>query len=562
MNIQKNHRFPYAKLALAIGLFSSSLSFASSHREAPFVTEEPRIDSSDFYMFNSYEEGREGFVTFVANYQPLQDAFAGPNYFNMDEFAKYSIHIDNNGDAVEDLTYQFDFDINLQDLAIDVGGELVTVPLIQIGEVGPTAEDLDNLNVIETFGIQAIQGAANDQNNIDNAEDINLAGDANIIDFARPVDNIGTKTIPDYEAFADDHIFDIDIPNCDQPGRVFVGQRKDSFVASLGKIFDLLNFDIIGEPDAEQDFFQNKNVTTIALEIAAECLVDEDETIIGAWTTASIPENRLVDQEGGVVKDGELVQASRLGMPLVNEVVIGLPDKDRFNASLPIDDGQFLQFVTNPTLPEFIEILFDLPAPDLFPRDDLVEVFLTGVADLNQPEDVVPSEMLRLNTAIPPVGAADQDPLGVLGGDNAGFPNGRRPGDDVVDISLRVVMGVLLDEADAPAGQEAFTDGAFIDANLFDEEFPYLVTPIAGDDDSAFVAQNDVDVDEEDEDEKEDKKDNEKNDDRDDEDDKNNNNDEDEQDDNEVKDDQIEDLENIIDRLRDALRSVAESFRS
>jgi len=184
------------------------------------------------------------------------------------------------------------------------------------------------------------------------------------------------------------------------------------------------------------------------------------------------------------------VQVSRLGAPLVNEVVIGLKDKNRFNSSEPKDDAQFADYVTNPTLPALLEILFGsagVKAPTNFPRTDLVAAFLTGVSGLNQPARVVGSEMLRLNTAIPPTPGGAQSRLGVLGGDFAGFPNGRRPGDDVVDIELRVAMGVLCTlsiggctPADAPAGTLHYTDGAFLDSGFFDNAFPYLRTPLKG----------------------------------------------------------------------------------
>jgi hypothetical protein len=174
----------------------------------------------------------------------------------------------------------------------------------------------------------------------------------------------------------------------------------------------------------------------------------------------------------------------------VNEVVIGLPDKDHFNASEPKDDAQFLTYVTNPTLPALIQALFSAPAPTKFPRQDLVATFLTGVSGLNQPKSVTPSEMLRLNTATPPTPYGSQSNLGVIGGDAAGYPNGRRPGDDVVDISLRVVMGVLctLDEpavfgcvpSDAAAGSAPLTDGAYVDDTFFTAAFPYLLTPLPG----------------------------------------------------------------------------------
>jgi hypothetical protein len=177
-------------------------------------------------------------------------------------------------------------------------------------------------------------------------------------------------------------------------------------------------------------------------------------------------------------------------MPLVNEVVIGLKDKNKFNNSEPKDDAQFADYVTNPTLPALLEILFGgagVKAPTNFPRTDLVAAFLTGVQGLNQPPNVTASEMLRLNTAIPAVPGPQQNRLGVLGGDNAGFPNGRRLGDDVVDIELRVAMGVLCTlniggckPADAPAGSLHYTDGAFIHAGYFPDAFPYQQAPLPG----------------------------------------------------------------------------------
>jgi hypothetical protein len=274
------------------------------------------------------------------------------------------------------------------------------------------------------------------------------------------------------------------IPGCGD-GRLFVGQRREGFVVNLGEVFDLINTDPLGAPDGEPNTLDDKNVTTLALEVPASCLVGPDSGIIGGWTTASLRQARILNPRPkklpAEIHGGAFTQVSRLGSPLVNEVVIGLPDKDRFNHSEPKDDSQFALYVTNPTLPALIELLFPAAAaPTAFPRADLVAGFLTGVDGLNQPPNVVPSEMLRLNTAIPAVPAGSQQPLGVLAGDNAGFPNGRRPGDDVVDIALRVVMGVLLDPAVAPAGQLPFTDGAYVDDSFFDATFPYLVTPLPG----------------------------------------------------------------------------------
>ena len=182
-------------------------------------------------------------------------------------------------------------------------------------------------------------------------------------------------------------------------------------------------------------------------------------------------------------------QKSRLGMGLVNELVIGLKDKDKFNASQPKDDAQFLTYVTNPTFPAIVQIVFSsagVQAPTLFPRTDLIATFLTGIAGINQPAHVKPAEMLRLNTSTPVTPAASQNRLGVIGGDPAGYPNGRRPGDDLVDITLRVAMGRLItlglfgNPSQAPSGGLDFTDGAIVDASFFDNAFPYLKTPLPG----------------------------------------------------------------------------------
>jgi hypothetical protein len=252
-----------------------------------------------------------------------------------------------------------------------------------------------------------------------------------------------------------------------------VGQRKDSFVVNLGEVFDLVNVtNPLGPVDAERDDLADKNVTSLILEVPIACVAGKRGPVIGAWTTASVPEDD---------KSNDFVQVSRLSSPLVNELVIGLKDKDRFNGSQPKNDAQFATYVTNPTLPAILEILFGgagVKAPTLFPRADLVAAFLTGISGLNANGSV--GEMIRLNTATPPTPAAGQNNLGVIGGDMAGFPNGRRPGDDVVDIALRVVMGKLLPLADAPSGQLAFTDGALVDASRFATTFPYLATPIPG----------------------------------------------------------------------------------
>ena len=475
----KAHSIPRTRLLpvlAAIGTLcalSGAPAYASSHREAPAITTMPKVDATDFYLFNSYEAGRSGFVTLIANYLPLQDAYGGPNYFKLDPNAMYEIHIDNNGDGKEDLTFQFRFQNALKGTKLDVGGTMVAIPLTQSGQV--SAPNAAALNVNETFTVDVVRG---DRRGGSRSAVTNATGGSGTT-FAKPSDNIGKKTIPDYAAYAAQHVYTVNIPGCAGTGKVFVGQRKDPFAVNLGVIFDLLN--VPGTPDfdpgeaaflldnskkdAGTDDLQDANVTTLAIEVPTSCLVTNSDPVIGGWTTASLRQGNLLSaapksgyQTAGI-GGGAWTQVSRLGMPLVNEVVIGLPDKDRFNASKPKDDGQFATYVTNPTLPKLVEIALAKPdiAPTNYPRTDLVATFLTGIPGVNQPKAFsgspasgVASEMLRLNTAIAPTPEATQNRLGLLGGllagvggDLAGYPNGRRPGDDVVDISLIAVMGGL-----------------------------------------------------------------------------------------------------------------------
>ena len=226
------------------------------------------------------------------------------------------------------------------------------------------------------------------------------------------MDNVGTKTFPDYNAYANAHIHEVNIPGSSKPGRVFVGQRKDPFVVNLGETFDLINISTspLGPVDANKDSLHYKNVTSIILEIPKEALVAQGKPVLGSWTTAS------------KVTPAGLVQHSRLGNPLVNEVVIGLRDKDKFNASEPKDDlASFADYVTHPTLPAIIELLYGAAgakAPNLYPRTDLVAAFVTGVSGLNSNGGA--GEMVRLNTDVPATARESQNNLGVI----AGFSKG------------------------------------------------------------------------------------------------------------------------------------------
>ncbi len=484
-------RTSIATTALALGLLAAagSPAAASSHREAPFVAELPKVDATDFYLFSSYEPGRSGNVTLIANYVPLQDAYGGPNYFSLDPDAFYRIHVDNNGDGVEDITFQFRFTNFFRRYRLPVGGKLVSVPLVNVGPVDTPGDP--NLNVVESYTLQVLRGR---QDGPGTGGFAVLPG-SGARSFPKPVDNIGEKTIADYDAYAAQFLHSFAIPGCPgRTGRVFVGQRRESFAVNLGEIFDLVNLsNPLGPRDAIPNEIGDKNVTSLALEIPASCLTRGTNPVVGGWTSAWLPTTRTLKTAPTFVapeiKSTQIVQVSRLGMPLVNEVVIGLVDKNLFNARRPQGDAVFADYVTNPTLPELLEILFGgagVRAPNNFPRRDLVAAFLTGVPGLNALGG--PTEMQRLNTAIAPTPAAAQNNLGVLAGDNAGFPNGRRPGDDVVDAELRVAMGVLChafpgvycNPADAPSGTLPFTDGTLQDASQFDTTFPYLRTPIPG----------------------------------------------------------------------------------
>jgi Domain of unknown function (DUF4331) len=510
---------------------------ASSHREAPFITTSPKVDATDFYMFRSYEADRSDYVTLIANYVPLQDAYGGPNYFAMDPNALYEIHLDNNGDAKEDITFQFRFKNTLSNggkgFELPIGDKMVASPLIQFGGVsGAAGSSTSNLNLNETYSVNIVKG---DRRKGAVSAVTKAAGGAS---FEKPVDYIGVKTLGNpaaYETYAALHRHDIKLPSSICPagkdtGRVFVGQRQDGFAVALGPIFDLVNATAgqLLDPNLKNAFaatsIQDKNVTSIAIEVHKDCLTAGTETIIGGWTTASLRQGRLLSgapKSGHQTTDkngGAWTQVSRLGNPLVNEVVIGLKDKDKFNASKPVNDAaNFATYVTNPTLPALLGIvLVGDPAgvaPTNLPRTDLVTTFLTGINtnlgangtsfNLNQPTNVVASEMLRLNTAVAPVAAANQNRLGVVGSllgdksDLAGFPNGRRPKDDVVDIALIAMLGGLCvantdanalgfgtacKPSVAPLGASVFGihDGVDQAVVPFLSGFPYLNTPNGG----------------------------------------------------------------------------------
>lgn len=485
------------------------LVYGSSHSEAPGTAKMPQADITDFYMFRSYETGRQNYVTFLMNAQPLQNPIGGPNYFALSDSHFYELYIDNDGDAVEDITFQFVYgnslagtprpvetintdcdcsgDTNIEEVTQAPGIELdigtgpnqkkIAVALKVVGPINQTNQA--SLNFKEYYSLNVIRGGRNEE-----PEAVYKAGDTTFTQFTKPFDYAGTKTFPNgYDAYANQYIYDITIPGCSSNGKVFVGQRKESFSIQLGNIFDLVNLNPITSKNCpENNQLAGLNIDTFALEIPISC-IKGDSDVIGAWT--AVRELRHVNEDHVPGR-----QVSRLGNPLINELVIGLRDKGIFNALPPTNDTRFLDYVTHPTLPAIIELLFNAPAPPV-PRQDLVVTFLTGVPGLNQfPGNFTACEYMRINLSIPAAAKGSQNNLGVIGGDYAGFPNGRRPGDDIVDAALRVMMGALCtlnntevfgcDSDDAPVGGVALTDGAPQSDADFDAKFPYLRTPNPG----------------------------------------------------------------------------------
>ena len=488
---------------------------ASSHREAPNITKMPKVDSTDFYMFRSYEPGRSAYTTFIANYQPLQVIGGGPNYFTMDPDAVYEINIDSDGDAKEDIVFQFKFNNQLRSgtgIALNIGGVSQPIALRHAGQV--TQADDPDLGEVEDFTVTMITG---DRRSGTRAAVTNSNGGGT--SFRKPFDNVGQKTTPDYNTYANQYIYTVTIPGCAQPGRLFVGQRAEAFAVNLGPTFDLINYVPIDgasfpggitQSKSNDDLIGKYNVTSLAIEVPTTCVTGSGNGVIGGWQTASLPQARLLNPKATyalpALQGGAYTQVSRLSAPLVNELVIGLPQKDTFNATKPTGDAPLGTYVTNPTFPAIVDLLFRAPinatlgtsfaniAPANLPRNDLVATFLTGIKTLNQQKTVTASEMMRLNTGVNPTPQASQKSYGVVADDLAGYPNGRRPGDDTVDITLRVAMGRLCypvpingvptdlglcKPADAPVGNAPLTDGAPSSAADLQNAFPYLNSPLS-----------------------------------------------------------------------------------
>jgi hypothetical protein len=424
-------RGPVAALAVGAVLTVAGLASlaplgatASSHREAPLISGLPQYDNTDVYAFRSPDKPKT--VTLVANWVPFEEPAGGPNFYQFAPDARYEIHVDNDGDAKPDITYRWTFRTHVRN------GDTF---LYNTGPV--TSLDDEDLNVRQTYRLDVIRD-----------------GKLRTLGRAFPVapSNVGEASMPHY---ADD-LRDPAVVDVGHGVTSFAGQADDSFFLDL-RVFDLLYGGDLSEVGT--DTLTGFNVNVVALQVPIERLTDGDP-VIGVWSTTSRRDAR-----------GKHRQVSRLGMPLVNEVVIPLKDKDRFNASQPRGDARFLGYVTDPEVPKLIEAIYGIPAPATL-RNDLVQVFLTGVPGLNQPKNVRPSEMLRLNTSTRVT--AKPNRLGVIGGDVGGFPNGRRLADDVVDIALQVLEGELIGSPNDLGDAVNKNDVAF------GKTFPYVALPHSG----------------------------------------------------------------------------------
>ena len=479
-------------LAALLALSTLLPAGASSHREAPLITEDPVADNTDVYAFVSPDDPDT--TTLIANWIPFENPAGGPNFYNFGEDVLYEINVDSDGDAVDDVTFEFSFSTHVRD------------PNTFLYATGPiTSLDDETYNLFQTYSVAVVKD-----------------GQRTVLgsDLVTPPNNVGPVSTPNYDELAQQAIYEVQDDGT--PITVFAGQRDEAFPIDLGAIFDLGQlrpFLPAYQPatrDAETPINSTDgfNVHSIAVKVPSEYLTEsDDQPVIGVYSTTYRRKVRVLDETpmpGNVpvapMASGQFVQISRLGNPLVNEVVIPLGLKDIFNSLAPRNDAETLAgtqapplstegdipLVTDPILANLIEdplYGIDVPPP---PRDDLVSIFLTGItlpdgtnlnSNVGDDESDVPSEMIRLNTSIPP---STNDPntqnrLGLLGGETDGFPNGRRLNDDVVDIELRALAGAtpFTPEFNVEPNNQ-LGDGVDTNDKPYLTQFPYLPAPFSG----------------------------------------------------------------------------------
>jgi hypothetical protein len=455
----------------ALGLVASFVSGpgpqaarAASHREAPLISLDPAADITDFFMFRGYGTGDADKVVLIMNTQPGEEPSSGPNYFNFDPTVKYSFGIDNNGDGKEDITLDFQFRNEIRGVVDALG-----LPLSYVGNVPPGSGSV-------VPPITHLDGPGSVGLGLRQRYTITMSGPGSgqktlARDLIAVPSNVGPRTMPSYSNLVSEGIHTL-------PGgiKVFAGQRQDPFYIDLGAVFDTLNFRravplLSDAEDANDnvnpfgvDMLSGFNVQTIAIEIPISMLTSAYQTL-GGYAFTSRPSVTVRGQTFHPAS--RWVQVQRLANPLINEVIIGTKDKDDWNASGPEDEGQFLDYYLNPRLALALQLVFGAPAATNG-RVDLVNALLKY-----GPGDPKYSELLRLDTTVPPKPLGAQKRLTVLAGDNAGWPNGRRPRDDVTDVAVRLVGGPTYIALKAG-------DGVNVDDAALPTEFPYIANPADG----------------------------------------------------------------------------------
>ncbi len=441
---------------------------AASHREAPITALDHKADITDWYAFVSPENGQK--VIFILNVDPLLEPSNGPNYFPFDPNVLYEMKIDNNHDGLEDIVFQFRFQSQIQMPNVFTGfvGGLLNIPPITALN-GPGSQGLSE---VQTYTVNMLGGGHNEQ----------LNGGQTL--FAVPT-NVGPRTMPNYAALRSQGIYTLS-----NGIRVFAGTVSDPFFIDLGAFFDSLNFRAAAgsgvlsatvDGDDHNNYAPNAvagfNVNTIVLEVPITMLTSDGQlhgagdaaAVIGTWGTTS---RRRLPVLGEATEQGGWAQVQRMGNPLINEGVIGTGSKDRFSMDAPVNDAQFANFFLNPLVPVILASI-GVPVPPA-PRTDLLPLvqYVAPICPGCTAAQAGPiADLLRLNTGIPPTPMQQIKRLGFIAGDSAGFPNGRRPQDDVLDIALRALEGILVDahKFGVPLG-----DGVNVSSSPLQPTFPFL----------------------------------------------------------------------------------------
>ena len=429
---------------LAVGL-APAPSRAASHREAPLISLDPTADITDFFMFRSYEPGNDGKIVLVMDVIPGEEPSSGPNYWNFDPNVLYAFNIDNNKDGrANDVRFEIQFSTEFRGINRDLGLFLSYVALPPITALdGPGSE---GLGLRQKYTVSMVKSGKR-----------TTLGSGLI---AVP-SNVGPRTMPDYDALAAQGVYDLG-----NGVRAFAGQRDDPFYIDLGAVFDTLNLRSPGT-----DMLSGFNVHTIALEVPATMLTRDGKgpgatqiPVIGAYASTSRQKVTVLMGEDGMLSRDGWVQVQRLANPLVNEAIIGTIDKDRWNARSPQGESVFLDYYLNPRLATALEVVFGADAEPLLDLRDVLLTYMPG-------NYTTLSELLRLNIAVAPTPLADQKRLTVLEGDISGWPNGRRPVDDVTDVAIRVIGGTNYLTA---------SDGVDTNDRPLPAAFPFISSPWDG----------------------------------------------------------------------------------